>query len=72
MKDLGPEYQRGSVLIDLQSIVGYDPFDCIFGVQLHDDGRIWVCINGVTWLRFKPNGKDILELVEKFMEKTDG
>lgn len=29
--------------------------DCDFGVQIAHDGRVWVCINGVAFLRFKPD-----------------
>jgi sugar lactone lactonase YvrE len=35
--------------------------DCVFGLQVHTDGRVWVCINGSTFLRFKPNGKAITD-----------
>ena len=29
------------------------------GVQIAEDGRIWICINGIAFLRFSPhpNGK---------------
>lgn len=25
-----------------------------FGIQIAEDGRIWICINGVAFLRFSP------------------
>jgi hypothetical protein len=25
------------------------------GIQIAEDGRIWVCINGIAFLRFKPS-----------------
>lgn len=25
-----------------------------FGIQVAEDGRIWVCVDGVAFLRFKP------------------
>ena len=25
-----------------------------FGIQIAKDGRIWICINGIAFLRFKP------------------
>ena len=28
------------------------------GIQIARDGRVWVCINGVAFLRFKPMPKD--------------
>jgi len=24
------------------------------GIQIADDGRVWVCINGIAFIRFKP------------------
>jgi len=29
-----------------------------FGIQIAEDGRVWVCINGVAFLRFKPKEED--------------
>lgn len=26
-----------------------------FGVQIAEDGRVWVCINGLAFLRFSPH-----------------
>ncbi len=31
--------------------------DCDFGIQIADDGRIWVCVDGRAFLRFKPTPK---------------
>lgn len=28
--------------------------DCDFGLQVSEDGRVWVCVNGIAWIRFKP------------------
>lgn len=25
-----------------------------FGIQIAKDGRVWVCINGIAFMRFKP------------------
>ena len=25
-----------------------------FGIQISPDGRVWICINGIAFLRFKP------------------
>ena len=61
----GPTYLRGQVIIDLETLnqaIGGDTSklaDIVFGVQLHPDGRVWVCVNAMTWLRFKPSGKPI-------------
>ena len=46
-------YQQGHMSLDA-TMVEFDPLDCTFGVQVNNDGRVWVCVNGVTFLRFKP------------------
>jgi len=28
--------------------------DCDLGIQIAKDGRVWVCIDGETFLRFRP------------------
>ena len=28
-----------------------------FGIQIAEDGRVWVCINGLAFIRFKPTNK---------------
>ena len=37
---------------------------CSFGVQVANDGRVWVCVNGVAWLRFarRATGMNLLKL----------
>ena len=27
---------------------------CDFGIQIAEDGRIWVCVDGAAYLRFSP------------------
>lgn len=36
-----------------------------FGIQIAEDGRIWICIDGQSVIRFKPLTKDQLELIKK-------
>ena len=28
-----------------------------FGIQIAEDGRVWICINGISYLRFTPSNK---------------
>jgi len=28
--------------------------DCDFGIQIAEDDRIWICIDGEAFIRFKP------------------
>ena len=32
----------------------------LLGIQTSEDGRIWICINGVAFLRFKPSRREKL------------
>jgi hypothetical protein len=41
------EYQLGSSATD--RVIEGD-----LGIQIGADGRIWVCINGISFIRFKP------------------
>jgi hypothetical protein len=53
--EFGPLYQHGAVMLDTPDLFQrLDLTDCEFGVQVGADGRVWVCINGMTALRFKP------------------
>jgi len=54
--EFGPLYQSGHVYMDNPDLIQrLDLTDCEFGVQVGWDGRVWVCINGIAFLRFKPN-----------------
>lgn len=64
MKAYPETHQQG--LITIESIPNevyqgyvrgnYNPASLIgdFGIQVAEDGRVWVCINGVAVMRFKP------------------
>lgn len=41
----------------INEMVGQFPNSVDFGVQISHDGRVWICINGVAWIRFKPDRK---------------
>ena len=60
MTEFGPLYQSGHVYMDNPDLIQrLDLTDCEFGVQVGWDGRVWVCINGIAFLRFKPKVKVI-------------
>jgi hypothetical protein len=55
MKSYGPEYQRGHLSMEnLVDVAMFDLQDCEVGLQTSDDGRIWLCVNGMALVRFKP------------------
>jgi len=59
----------GQVLIEnLEHLKNVDLTRCDFGIQTHNDGRVWVCLNGIAFLRFKPIITD-KDLVETFTVK---
>lgn len=51
-------HQRGHVSVENAEMVALILEDLSgavdFGIQTHDDGRVWICINGIAWIRFKP------------------
>lgn len=49
-------HHHGMLSIENAEIVaGMDLADCDVGLQVSYDGRIWLCVNGVAWVRFKPH-----------------
>ena len=52
MKELKETQQHGFMSIEQLEI---DSQFCDFGIQIAKDGRIWICVNGVAFIRFKPN-----------------
>lgn len=58
MKEYPEVHQTGTISIEnisvLDSMDGrYMQGD--FGIQIARDGRVWVCINGLAFLRFSPH-----------------
>jgi hypothetical protein len=48
-------HRRGFIQIHNQELVDtMDLQDADFGLQVAPDGRVWVCINGLAYIRFKP------------------
>lgn len=55
MRSFGPQYAHGHVSVENdEMIAAQDLTDCELGVQVSHDGRVWLCVNGVAWIRFKP------------------
>ena len=52
----GPLYQEGRLSIESADVIErLDLQNCLVGVQVSDDGRVWICVNGLSFLRFKPD-----------------
>ena len=53
MKELKETHQEG--LISIENIPDQRYFIGDLGLQIAKDGKVWVCINGIAFLRFNPN-----------------
>ena len=64
MDKLEPTYMKGllSVETPMQSKI------CDLGIQIEKDGRIWICINGAAFIRFKPLSDKMIEHIERNKE----
>lgn len=51
VKEYPEMHQRGYLSVDSAII---SKMDCDFGIQIAKDGRVWICIDGVAFIRFKP------------------
>lgn len=52
MKDYPETHQKGLITIEQTIETGYHLGD--LGIQIAKDGRIWICIDGIAVIRFKP------------------
>ena len=53
-------HRQGRVSLEnLDFIKEMDLQDADFGIQICIDGRVWVCINGIAFIRFKPAIKEV-------------
>lgn len=52
IQGFGPLYQDGH--LSIESDPDFTGKNVNLGVQVAPDGRVWLCIDGVAWARFKP------------------
>jgi hypothetical protein len=63
MKEYKETHQQGFITFEKEMKVGY--MDADVGIQIAEDGRIWLCINGEAAIRFRPkNTKKLLTSVD--------
>ena len=53
MKEYPETHQTG--YLSVEQIIPTNLKECDFGIQIAKDGRVWVCVNGMAFLRFKPS-----------------
>ncbi len=61
MKDYPETHQQGIISIEnlpTESMINGD-----IGIQIAKDGRIWICIDGVAFIRFKPTKKGKIKCI---------
>lgn len=51
LKELKETHLQGflSIEADIKSSL-----NCDFGIQISTDGRVWICVDGIAFIRFKP------------------
>ena len=54
IKEYPETHQKGYISIEKPLIQNMVEKVEDFGIQIANDGRIWICINGISVLRFKP------------------
>jgi len=63
MKEYPETHQQGIISIENKELIfdrSNDLTEIIkgdIGIQISKDGRIWICINGIAFIRFKSNKK---------------
>lgn len=58
LSELPETHQAGMVdILNLDIVKEQDLQSADFGIQISHDGRVWICINGVAFVRFKPQRK---------------
>lgn len=65
MKEYPETHQYGMISIHnqdmlLENLIGDSRMGDL-GIQVASDGRIWVCIDGVAFIRFKPRKRERYE-----------
>jgi len=63
LKDYPETHQKGIVSIEQNLLMSNKVGD--LGIQIAKDGRIWVCIDGVAAIRFKPLSKETIEFMKE-------
>ena len=49
--------QQGTITLEniFEELMYGLPMKGTFGVQISKEGRVWICINGISFLRFTPH-----------------
>ena len=61
-KEMDETHDQG--IISIEQVPFIKAFKGDLGIQIAHDGRVWICIDGIAFLRFKP-----MEGVKRFTPK---
>ncbi len=48
-------HQQGFLSLEHLDIVPTLPRDCDLGIMIAEDGWVWICVDGLAFLRFSPH-----------------
>lgn len=68
IKSVDETHMKGFMSVELPDM---DSRICDFGIQVAADGHVWICIDGIAFIRFKPLSDKMIELAKKGMEKVE-
>lgn len=54
MREIKEFHQTGVLSIENREMFSNVENPCDVGLQVSFDGRIWLCVNGIAFIRFKP------------------
>ena len=57
VKEYPETHQQGSISMEANPFGTSQSLQGDLGIQISEDGRVWVCINGEAFLRFRPKRK---------------
>ena len=57
MKEVKEFHQTGMLSVENLRLLELDHSCVDVGLQVSSDGRIWLCVNGEAFIRFKPQEK---------------
>lgn len=68
MKTIQETHQKGLLSIEIPNV---ESQICKLGIQIARDGRIWLCIDGQAFIRFKPIKKEMIDSLKKERKQKD-
>lgn len=61
-------HQKGLITIEQNLISGGEIGD--FGIQIAPDGRVWICVDGIAIIRFKPLSDELMKTLKEVVQEV--